>query len=71
MTNYKTSDLGIAAYLMTKGLKLINASKEPSGRFLFLFEDPKGTAKSYAIEFVGSCCCALDGHVKNLKKIIN
>ena len=71
MTTYKTSDLGIAAYLMTKGLKLTNASKEPSGRFMFVFEDPDNAAKKYAIEFVGSCCCAFDGHVKNLKKIIN
>jgi len=71
MSTYKTSDLGIAAYLMTKGLKLVNASKEPTGRFMFVFEDPTGIAKSYAIEFVSSCCCAFDGHVKNLKKIIN
>lgn len=71
MPSYKTSDLGIAAYLMTKGFKLVNASKEPTGRFLFLFEDPDSKAKKYAIEFVGSCCCAFDGHVKNLKKIIN
>lgn len=71
MTTYKTSDLGIAAYLMTKGLRLTNASKESSGRFMFVFEDPNNAAKKYAIEFVGSCCCAFDGHVKNLKKIIN
>ena len=68
---YKTSDLGIAAYLMTKSLKLVNASKEPTGRFLFVFDDPQGVAKKYAIEFVGSCCCTFDGHVKNLKKLIN
>ena len=71
MKAYRTSDLGIAAYLMTKGFRLTNASKEPSGRFLFVFDDPDDKAKQYAIEFVGSCCCAFDGHVKNLKKLLN
>lgn len=71
MKTYKTSDLGIAAYLMTKGLKLRSASKEPTGRFSFVFDDPNSIAKSLAIEFVGSCCCQFDGHVKNLKKLIN
>ena len=71
MKTYKTSDLGIAAYLMTKGLKLVSACKEQTGRFKFVFDDPDSLAHDYAIEFVGSCCCAFDGHVKNLKKLIN
>lgn len=68
---FETSDLGIAAYLMVNDFTLVNATKERSGRFLFVFEDPQGTAKSFAIKFVSSCCCKFDGHVKNLKKLIN
>ena len=68
---YRTSDLGIAAYLMVHNFVLVNAAKEKSGRFLFEFEDPNAEAQSYAIKFVSSCCCTFDGHVKNLKKLIN
>ena len=70
-TMFETSDLGIAAYLMVNDFTLVNATKERTVRFLFVFEDPKGTAKSFAIKFVSSCCCKFDGHVKNLKKLIN
>ena len=68
---YKTSDLGIAAYLMMHDFVLVNAARENSGRFLFEFEDPDAKAQAFAIKFVSSCCCKFDGHVKNLKKLIN
>jgi hypothetical protein len=56
---------------MTKGLQLTDASREPSGRFLFVFKDPDSKARMFAIEFLGSCCCIFDGNIKNLKKLIN
>ena len=67
---YKTSDLSIAAYLMMKGLKLINAYRGPTGQFMFEFEDPSGKASQLAIEFTGSQCAVYDNHVRNLKKIL-
>lgn len=67
---YETSDLAIAAFLMLKEYKLVSASREPSGKFRFVFKDPNETAQSSAVEFLSSDCCKFDTHIKNLKKII-
>lgn len=70
MKSYKTSDLSIAAFLMMKGMKLINASKAASGQFMFEFDDPQGIGVKLAIEFTNSDCAVYDNHVRNLKKIL-
>ena len=70
MKTYKTSDLSIAAYLMMKGMKLINASKAPTGQFMFEYDDPQGIGVQLAIEFTNSDCAVYDNHVRNLKKIL-
>ena len=67
---YKTSDLSIAAYLMMKGLKLINAFRASNGQFMFEFDDPNNRGAQLAIEFAGSSCAVYDNHVRNLKKIL-
>lgn len=67
---YKTSDLSIAAYLMMKGMRLIDAKKNTNGQFLFEFDDPNGNGVTLAIEFTGSDCAVYDNHVRNLKKIL-
>ena len=67
---YKTSDLSIAAYLMMKGVKLLNADRAPNGQFMFEFEDLDNRGVQYAIEFAGSDCAVYDNHVRNLKKIL-
>lgn len=67
---YKTSDLSIAAYLMMKGLKLIDAKRAQSGQFMFEFSDADGDAVRLAIEFTGSDFAVYDNHVRNLKKIL-
>lgn len=67
---YKTSDLSIAAYLMMKGMKLIDAKRGQTGQFLFEFDDPENKGVSLAIEFTGSDCAVYDNHVRNLKKIL-
>lgn len=69
-TVYTTSDIAIAAYLMLRGLKLLSATRETSGRFKFEFEDPKSQAKSLAVEFISSEFCVFDTHLKNLKKLL-
>ena len=67
---YKTSDLSIAAYLMMKGVKLLNADRAPNGQFMFEFDDPDSKGVQFAIEFAGSDCAVYDNHVRNLKKIL-
>ena len=68
--NYKTSDIAIAAYLMMKGMKLIDARRERNGRFHFEFDDPKNIGNKLAIEYVNSESAKFDSHIKNLKNII-
>lgn len=67
---FKTSDIAIAAYLMMKGLKLVKAEKERSGRFRFEFDDPHSSGSQLAVEFVNSESAKFDAHVKNLKNIL-
>ena len=39
MKTFETSDIGIAAYIMMRGLKLLKATRSQSGRFKFVFDD--------------------------------
>ena len=67
---FKTSDIAIAAYLMMKGMKLISAKRERSGRFKFEFDDTNNEADKLAVEFVNSESAKFDAHIKNLKNIL-
>ena len=69
MTKFKTSDLGIAAYLLCKGVRLASASRG-SGRYEFVFEDPDDLCISYSIDYVNSECSRFDAQIKNLKNIL-
>ena len=70
MSTFQTSDIGIAAYVMMKGLKLKNASKGHNGRFAFIFDDPKSLGKGYAVDYVNSEAAKFDANMKNLKNIL-
>ena len=67
---FKTSDIAIAAYLMMKGMKLIDARRLNNGRFHFEFDDPNNEGNKPAIEYVNSESAKFDSHIKNLKNII-
>ena len=67
---FETSDIGIAAFIMMKGLKLVEAKRAPSGRFSFIFEDPGDSARSLAVDYVNSESAKFDAHIKNLKNIL-
>lgn len=70
MKSFITSDIAIAAYLMMKGMKIIDARREKGGKFYFEFDDVNGEGDKYAIEYVNSESAKFDSHVKNLKNII-
>ena len=70
MKTYKTSDIGIAAYVMMKGLKLLEAKKSASGRFSFTFEDEKDLGRSFAVDYLNSESAKFDANMKNLKNIL-
>jgi hypothetical protein len=70
MKNFKTSDLGLAAFLVMKGIMLNSATKN-RGRFEFVFDDPSGLGYSMSIEYVNSDFSKFDAQLKNLKNILN
>jgi len=70
MNIFQTSDIGIAAYVMMKGLKLKQASRGHNGRFNFVFNDPNHLGAGYAVDYVNSESAKFDAHMKNLKNIL-
>ena len=70
MKTFDTSDIGIAAYVMMKGLRLKSASRGPGGRFRFIFEDPNDLGQKYAVDYVNSESARFDANMKNLKNIL-
>lgn len=67
---YNTSDIGIAAYLQLRGMKLKECKRLESGKFHFSFADPDAACSSLALEFLDSDFCRFDNNVRNLKKIL-
>ena len=70
MKTFETSDIGIAAYIMMRGLKLIKATRSPSGRFKFVFNDKNNEGSKYAVDYVNSESARFDANMKNLKNIL-
>lgn len=70
MKTFETSDIGIAAYVMMRGLKLRSATRGTRGRFSFVFEDPDDKGRSYEVDYVNSESAKFDANMKNLKNIL-
>ena len=70
MKTFETSDIGIAAYVMMRGLRLQRASRGTGGRFSFVFVDPKGEGSKFAVDYVNSESAMFDANMKNLKNIL-
>ena len=67
---YMTSDIAIAAFLMTKGVKLKSASREKNGKFKIVFDDPNNECDALSVEYINSDFSRFDACIKNLKSII-
>jgi len=67
---FRTSDIGIAAYLQLKKFKLIECKRLETGKFHFCFEDPENKGPAISLEFLDSDFCKFDNNVRNLKKIL-
>jgi len=70
MKRFETSDIGIAAYVMMKGLRLLRATRGNGGRFNFVFEDPNNQGPTLAVDYVNSEAAKFDANMKNLKNIL-
>ena len=67
---FKTSDIGIAAYLQLQGFRLLSCRRLETGKFFFEFADPDDQCKIKSLEFLESDFCKFDNNVRNLKKIL-
>lgn len=67
---FTTSDIGIAAFLQLRGLKLVECRRLETGKFHFAFEDPQSVGQTLSLEFLDSEFCKFDNNVRNLKKIL-
>ncbi len=70
MKVFQTSDLALAAYMITKGLRLAKASRLKSGRYHFEIEDPNDCADKLTLEFINSEFMKFDNNLKMLKKMM-
>lgn len=67
---FKTSDIGIAAYLQLQGFRLLSCRRLETGKFFFEFADSNDECKIKSLEFLESDFCKFDNNVRNLKKIL-
>jgi len=70
MKTFETSDIGIAAYVMMRGLKLCKANRGSNGRFNFVVDDKNNLGSTFALDYVNSETAKFDAHMKNLKNIL-
>ena len=70
MVVFQTSDLALAAYMITKGLKLLKATRLKNGRYHFEIEDPDDKSDSLKLEFINSEFMTFDNNLKMLKKMM-
>jgi len=70
MIIFQTSDLALAAYMITKGLKLVKAERLKTGRYHFEVEDPSDVAEKLKLEFINSEFIKFDNNLKMLKKMM-
>jgi len=70
MIVFQTSDLALAAYMITKGLKLVKAERLKTGRYHFEVEDPSDIAEKLKLEFINSEFIKFDNNLKMLKKMM-
>ena len=65
-----TSDIGIAAFLQLKGMRLLICKRLESGKFYFEFDDSSSQCQVLSLEFLNSEYCQFDNNVRNLKKLL-
>ena len=70
MTEYKTSDLGLAAFMVMRGMQLVSADRLDNGRFEFVLNDSDSKSKQLSIEYISSEFCQFDNQVRTLKKLL-
>lgn len=52
MSEHLQSDLGIAAFLVVRGFRLLGLTADGRGRFMFRFDDPENRAAGVAMAYL-------------------
>jgi hypothetical protein len=68
---FVTNDLSVAAYLLTKGYKILKAEKELGGKFVFEILDQDKKASETSLFFLSSECFSYDGYVRMLRSMLH
>ncbi len=66
---YSTSDISIAAFLLTKGHSILSVKKNEKGQFFFEFQD-NDQIKKDALLFLSSECSRYDNNVRLLRSLL-
>lgn len=62
----EVKSLGLAAYVMMKGLKLVKVTEDGS----FVFECNEKSEREWEIEYVNSCCFRHDNALMTLRRML-
>ena len=66
-----TNDLSIAAFLLSRGKRIISAGKDKnSGKYIFEFEDTDDDCRSTSLLFLSSECAVFHSHMRTLRGMI-
>ena len=69
MKEFKTSDIGLASYILLKGGKLISAKRGRPG-YDIIFENNDGSCDIHAVEYLNSEFTKYDMYSKNLRVLL-
>ncbi len=69
---FVTSDLSLAAYLKTQGLRVLAANKRGAGGcWEFIVADPDGQAEALSLQWANSCCAAFEANIRIVKSLLH
>ena len=66
---YLTSDISIAAFLLTKGHNILNVTKDQKGQYFFEFTENEEIKKD-ALMFLNSDCAKYDSNMRLLRSLL-
>lgn len=67
--SFCTSDIAIAAFLITKGYSIISVSKDEKGQFFFVFVNDDEIEK-VSLGFLRSECFSYDNNMRMLRSLL-
>lgn len=69
MKEFKTSDIGLASYILLKGGRLISASRGRQG-YNIIFDNNDGSCDAHSVEYLNSEFTKYDMYSKNLRVLL-